>query len=86
MIKWFKENFMKPIPITPNMGRRTPYGSLTGGTTPGGGTTGRPGITPGALSLAGGNTPYGGTPGMINVYKERNCISYYLVIQVGTFI
>ena len=67
MIKWFKENFMKPIPITPNMGRRTPYGSLTGGTTPGGGTTGRPGITPGALSLAGGNTPYGGTPGSIHL-------------------
>ena len=47
------------------MGRRTPCGSLTGGTTPGGGTTGRPGITPGALSMAGGNTPYGGTPGNI---------------------
>jgi transcription elongation factor SPT6 len=63
MIKWFKEHFRDPIPITPNMGRRTPYGSVTGGTTPGGGTTGRPGITPGALSVAGGNTPYGGTPG-----------------------
>ena len=69
MIKWFKEHYRDPIPITPNMGRRTPYGSLTGGTTPGGGTTGRPGITPGALSMAGGNTPYGGTPGNIrNIY------------------